>query len=172
MRAAWWGDERVREAVDLPARLALGGAMLYHGLAKLRGSGPEDMAPFFESLGFRPGKRWVRLTGAAETFAGVAAILGIGTRPAALVVLATQAVAVWKVHRPKGFDVMKGGMEYNLALMALASGLLVEGPRAVSAHHALRKATARRSRGPRGIARLLARRGKPAPLERVMGWLH
>jgi putative oxidoreductase len=146
--------------------------MLYHGLAKLRGSGADELAPFFESLGFRPGRRWVLWTGAAETFAGAAAILGIATRPAALAVLATQAVAVWKVHRPKGYDVTKGGMEYNLALMSLATGLLLEGPRGISAHHALRRATARRTTRPARIAALLGGGRKPTAMERVLGWIH
>jgi putative oxidoreductase len=127
------------EIADLPARLALGGAMLYHGLTKILGEGPREHGATFESLGFRPGRRWALATGLAETFAGAAAILGIATRPAALAVLVTQGVAIWKVHRPKGYSVMQGGMEYNLSLVATAAGLLLEGPRKVSALHALRR---------------------------------
>lgn len=167
--AAWWGGERAREIGDLPARLALGGAMLYHGLSKLRGGAAERMAPFFEGLGFRPGRRWVQATGVAETFAGAAALLGLATRPAALAVLATQAVAVWKVHGSKGFDVTQGGMEYNLALMSIATGLLLEGPRRLAAHRALSARLARR-RG--GLAGLLARSAAPSTVERVVGWVH
>lgn len=113
--------------------------MLYHGIAKVRGEGARQHAPFFESVGIRPGERWARLTGVAETFAGAATILGIATRPAALAVIATQAVAIWKVHAPKGYANAQGGMEYNLSLLALAAGLLVEGPRKLSAHAALRR---------------------------------
>jgi putative oxidoreductase len=166
--AAWWGGERAREIGDLPARLALGGAMLYHGISKLRRGAAEQMAPFFESLGFRPGKRWVQATGIAETFAGAAAILGLATRPAALAVIATQAVAVWKVHRPKGFDTAKGGMEYNLTRMSIASGLLLGGPRRLSAHHAIRSRLGRRRTG---LAALVAR-DRPGAAERVMGWVN
>ncbi len=110
--------------------------MLYHGLQKVRS--PDAVAPFFEGLGFRPGRRWVMATGLAETFAGAAALLGIATRPAALAVVATQLVAIWKVHAPKGYENMKGGMEYNLALVSLAAGLALEPPRRWSAHQALR----------------------------------
>jgi putative oxidoreductase len=49
-------------------------------------------------------------------------------------------VAISKVHAPKGYDVMHGGMEYNLALMAIAAALLVAGPGSVSAHEALERA--------------------------------
>lgn len=110
--------------------------MLFHGLQKVRA--PQASAPFFEGLGFRPGRRWVLLTGVAETLAGVATIAGIATRPAALAIFATQLVAIWKVHAPKGYENMKGGMEYNLALLSLAAGMALEPPRRWSAHRALR----------------------------------
>jgi len=84
--------------------------MLYHGLGKVLGNGPEA-GSFLESLGFRPGRRFARLAGSLETFAGAAAILGIATRPAALAVLVTQSVAIWKFHGPKGYENTKGGME-------------------------------------------------------------
>jgi putative oxidoreductase len=56
-------------------------------------------------------------------------------RPAALAVLVTQAVAVAKVHAPKGFAAHKGGYEFNLALMAIAGALLLGGPGRYSASH-------------------------------------
>ena len=103
-----------KDASLVPARLALGSSMLYHGASKLRGDGPRQAGEMFESLGLKPGRFWATATGAAEAFAGAAALLGIATRPAALAVLVTQAVAVAKVHRAKGYDVTGGGMEYNL----------------------------------------------------------
>jgi putative oxidoreductase len=142
----------MRDAADLPARLALGGAMVYHGLAKLRGEGPARTEQFFGALGLRRAKMWAIATGVAETFAGAAAVLGIATRPAALAVIVTQAVAIQKVHRPKGFDVAQGGMEYNLALVAIALGLLAAGPGRVSAQHAVRRLA-----DGRGVASLVRR---------------
>lgn len=152
---AWagvWNDgSRTRDAALIPARLALGSTMLYHGASKLRGEGPQQTAQMFEQLGIRPARTWALATGLAETFAGVAAILGVATRPAAVAVLITQAVAIARVHGPKGFDVMHGGFEYNLALMALAAGLLVEGPGRMSAHEAIEHTV--EGRGPRRIWR-------------------
>jgi putative oxidoreductase len=52
---------------------------------------------------------------------------------------ATQAVAIWKVHGQKGFDITKGGFEYNLALIAIALGLLVAGPGVASTHELLER---------------------------------
>ena len=163
--ARGWRGGRAVEIADFPARLALGSAMLYHGLHKVLGNGPRENAPFFEGLGFRPGHRWALATGLAESFAGAAAVLGIATRPAALAVMATQLVAVWKVHRPKGYDVMQGGMEYNLTLIASAAGLLLEGPRRVSTLQALRRRN--RSAWARAIPGTRAGR-----LERALGYIH
>lgn len=123
-----------KELGFVPARGALGAAMLYHGASKLRGEGPRQTGEMFESLGIRPGQAWAKATGVAEVLAGASLILGIGTRLGALAVLATQAVAVAKVHAPKGFSNMAGGFEYNLLIMAAAAGILLAGPGTLSAH--------------------------------------
>lgn len=156
---------RAEAVADLPARLALGSTMLYHGLSKLRGEGPAQTGKMFEGLGIRPGRALAVATGLAETFAGAAAILGIATAPAALAVVVTQAVAIGKVHAPKGFSVMQGGMEFNLALVAMALALLADGPRTVSAHHAARRLARRR-----GLAGLLAA-ARPRRVERALAIL-
>ncbi len=163
---AWW--ERGREVMDLPVRLALGGAMLYHGVSKLRGEGPRQTGEMFESMGIRPGRFWAVATGAAESFAGLAAVLGIATRPAALAVLITQAMAIAKVHAPKGYAASAGGYEYNLALMAIALGLLVGGPGSLSAHHAV----ARAMRGSPRTGRWWRRMAAPGRAERALALLH
>src|SRR3954447_20481906 len=94
-----WNDARLRkEAALIPPRAALGASMVYHGLGKLRGGAPEQVGGWFESIGLRPGKPLAVATGIAEVFAGVGAILGLWTRPAALAVLVTQAFALGKVH--------------------------------------------------------------------------
>ncbi len=138
-----------KELSLVPPRGALGATMLYHGASKLRGEGLQQSAPWFESMGFRPGTRWAMLTGLAEVVGGATAILGIGTRLGALAVLATQGVAVWKVHAGKGFSNMAGGYEFNLLLMAAALGLLLSGPGTLSAHEVVE----RRLEGPAGWLR-------------------
>ncbi len=139
--------------------------MLYHGLSKVVGNGAREHGPMFESLGFRPGHRWALATGLAETFAGAAAVLGIATRPAALAVITTQLVAIWKVHRPKGYSVSQGGFEYNLALIATAAGLMLEGPRRISALAALR-------RRQRAWARLLPAASRTGIMGRALDAIH
>jgi putative oxidoreductase len=129
----------------VPMRMALGATMLHHGAQKLRGEGPVQTGQMFEQLGLKPGWHLAVATGVAEVFAGATAILGIGTRLGALAVLATQAVAVAKVHAPKGFSNMQGGYEFNVHVMAAALALLLAGPGRLSLHEIVE----RRLEGPR-----------------------
>jgi putative oxidoreductase len=146
----------------LPARAALGATMLYHGVHKLRDW--EKAGRSFQSMGISPGRPWALATALAETFAGASALLGVLTRPAALAVLVTQSVAIAKVHHRNGFDVSRGGYEFNVALMAIAAGLLLAGPGPVSVHQTIDRALAHRR-----IAMLASpRRRRRARLFRVL----
>ena len=56
---------------------------------------------------------------------------------ASLLALATMAVAIAKVHGPKGFFIQNGGYEYNLVLIVAALAVAVMGPGALSLDHVL-----------------------------------
>ena len=149
----WNGTRMRKELALIPPRAALGASMVYHGLGKLKEGAPEKTGEFFESVGIRPGKRFAIATGIAEVFAGGAALLGLWTRPAAIAVLVTQAVAVIKVHARNGYDTTKGGFEYNLGLMAIAAMMLITGPGMFSTHE--------------GVERLVQGRGAKRWMSRV-----
>ena len=158
-----WNEARLRKEMALiPPRAALGASMVYHGLGKLKRGAPAQTGEFFEQVGIRPGKPFAIATGIAEIFAGCGAILGLWTRPAALAVLVTQAVAVAKVHLSKGFDVTKGGFEYNIALMCIAAGLLIAGPGLFSAHEGVERLAEGRG------AKKYWRKARPNPLLRFI----
>ena len=137
-----------RGAGRLPTRLVLGAAMLYHGATKLTADGRAQTRQMFEGLGIRPGRFWAVATGVAETLSGLAAILGIATRPAALAVVVTQAVAIRKVHASHGYSNVSGGMEYNLALVAIALGMLIAGPGPLSTYSVIERRVTRRTKRP------------------------
>ena len=158
-----WNDARLRkEAALIPPRAALGASMVYHGMGKLREGAPEQVGGWFESIGLRPGKHLAVATGIAEMFAGIGAIIGLWTRPAALAVLVTQAFALGKVHAKNGFDVGKGGFEYNIALMCIAGALLISGPGQFSAHEGIERLI--QGRG----AKRWFREARPSPLLRLV----
>ncbi|WP_375755649.1 DoxX family protein [Corallococcus exercitus] len=134
----------LKSAALLPPRLSLGATMIHHGLAKLKKEGMEQQVGMFEQLGIKPGKPWLLATGITELVAGVSSILGIATRFTAVSVIVTQAMAIAKVHRKNGFDMTKGGYEFNLALIAIALGTLMRGPGRVSLHSALERRVKRK----------------------------
>jgi putative oxidoreductase len=83
----------------LALRIALGIIFLTHGYPKLVHGGA--MQGFFEQHGL-PGS-FVYVSGVLEVFGGVLLVLGLFTRPAALLLAVEMAVAIWKVHSSKGY---------------------------------------------------------------------
>jgi len=117
-------------------RLTLGAVFLAHGAQKAFGAfgGPgfEAASGFIGSMGFRPAGVWTALAVGGELVAGLLFVLGLLTPLAGLLVLATMAVAIAKVHGPKGFFVQDGGFEYNLVLIIAAVAVAATGPGALS----------------------------------------
>jgi putative oxidoreductase len=143
----------------------LGATMLYHGVEKLRA--PEQATAQFEGLGIKPAGFWAKATAIAEAGAGVLMLAGWLVRPAALAVLVTQAMAIRKVHGPKGFAAHRGGYEFNLGLMATAASMLLGGPGRYSLTRLL--TGAREPRGWRGfIPARRRRRGFGATLHAAL----
>ena len=122
-------------------RLTLGTVFLAHGAQKAFGAfgGPgfTGATGFIGSLGFRPARFWATLAVGGELAAGLLFWLGLLTPLAGLLVLATMAVAIAKVHGPKGFFVQDGGFEYNLVLIITALAVTAIGPGAFSLDHVL-----------------------------------
>src|SRR5438552_5041347 len=125
----------------LALRLVLGAVFLAHGAQKsfgaFGGPGFEGAAGFIGSMGLRPARFWTGLAVGGELIAGALYVLGLLTPLAGLLVLATMAVAIAKVHGPKGFFVQNGGYEYNLVLIIAAVALALAGPGTYSLDHLL-----------------------------------
>src|SRR6059036_1157121 len=125
----------------LAVRLTLGAVFLAHGAQKsvgaFGGPGFAGATGFIGSIGFRPARLWTALAVGGELAAGLLFVLGLWTPLAGLLVLATMAVAIAKVHGPKGFFVQNGGLEYNLVLIIAGVALALVGPGAFSLDHLL-----------------------------------
>ena len=65
-------------------------------------------------------------------------IFGLLTPLGALLIVASMAVAIAKVHGPKGFWIQNGGFEYNLVLLVAALALAATGAGSLSLDHVLR----------------------------------
>ena len=105
-----------------------------HGAQKLfgwfGGYGLTATGEFFGTqLGLQPGLLFALLAGLVEFFGGLALVVGLLTRPAALAVAVLMGVAMLGVHLPNGFFWTSGGYEYPLMWGLIALALLLGGGR-------------------------------------------
>ena len=120
----------------LVLRVPVGIILIAHGAQKLfgwfGGYGLEGTGQFMASLGLEPGYLMALLAGSAEFFGGLALVLGLLTRPAALVSAFTMAVAMFTAHIGNGLFMANNGYEYALALLAVTVSLTIQGAGAFS----------------------------------------
>jgi putative oxidoreductase len=118
-------------AGSLLLRVPVGVILIAHGGQKLfawfGGYGLEGTASWMASIGLEPGYLMALMAGSAEFFGGIGLVLGLLTRPAALVAALTMLVGLVTVHLGNGFFLDSGGIEYALALLAATTALAIQG---------------------------------------------
>ncbi len=117
-------------------RVPVGTILAAHGAQKLfgwfGGYGLEGTGQWLASIGLEPGYLMALLAGGAEFFGGIALILGLLTRPAAIASAVTMLVALVVVHLGNGLFLSNNGFEYALALLAVTVVLAIQGGGALS----------------------------------------
>lgn len=112
-------------------RVPVGIILTAHGAQKLfgwfGGYGLEGTGQWMASIGLEPGFLMALLAGAAEFFGGLALVLGLLTRPAALVSAFTMVVAIFAVHFENGLFMANNGYEFALSLLAATAALTALG---------------------------------------------
>ncbi|NHI00460.1 DoxX family protein [Oceanimonas sp. MB9] len=115
----------------LTLRVPTGIILAAHGAQKLfgwfGGYGLEGTGQWMASIGLGPGYLMALLAGSAEFFGGLALLLGLLTRPAALVSAVTMLVALFSVHIDNGLFMANNGYEYALTLFAVSAALAIQG---------------------------------------------
>ena len=112
-------------------RMLTGLFLIPHGAQKLfgwfGGYGLTATGQYFEStLGMSPGWLMAGAAGTVEFFGGIALVLGLLTRPAALAVVVLMAVAL-SAHVPGGYFWTEGGIEFPLMWGLLAVAVVLGG---------------------------------------------
>nr|WP_067298340.1 DoxX family protein [Marinobacterium profundum] len=112
-------------------RITAGLLLMPHGAQKLfgwfGGYGLDATGQFFATnLGMEPGFLFALLAGLVEFFGGLALVLGLLTRPAALAIAGLMAVAL-SVHVANGFFWTSGGVEYPLMWGLIAFAVFLRG---------------------------------------------
>ncbi|WP_426142798.1 DoxX family protein [Pseudomonas sp. DWP3-1-2] len=112
-------------------RILVGIIFVAHGSQKLFGAfggyGLEGTGQYMASLGLSPGYLMALLSGSAEFFGGLALVIGLLARPAAVVLALTLVVAIFSVHISHGLFMANNGYEFALALLGGVIAVLIEG---------------------------------------------
>lgn len=115
---------------DIPLRIMVGIVFLYHGYPKLlTAKGFKQHVQTVKSIGCRPQVFWAFCSAFAEFAGGLALLLGGFTRIAGLLIALNMIVATYakKVKWNLPFNIMQGGYEYDLVLIAAALSLVLNG---------------------------------------------
>lgn len=127
----------------LALRIPIGIIFLAHGAQKLFGAfggyGLEGTGQWMDSIGLAPGYLMALLAGSAEFFGGLFLILGLLTRPSAVVLAFTMVVAIFAVHFQNGLFMSNNGYEFGLALLAASVALAFSGAGKYAIDNAIHK---------------------------------
>lgn len=125
----------------LVLRIPTGIIFAAHGAQKLfgwfGGHGLEGTGQFMASIGLHPGVLMAFAAGSAEFFGGIALLLGLLTRPTAVVLAITMVVAIVTVHLQNGLFMSNNGYEFALSLLAISVALVFSGGGRLSVDRAL-----------------------------------
>jgi putative oxidoreductase len=115
----------------LPLRTIAGVIFAAHGSQKLfawfGGYGLAGTGQWMDSIGLSPGYVMALLAGSAEFFGGLFLLLGLLTRPTALILSLTMIVAILSVHIGNGLFMANNGYEFGLALLGMSAALIFLG---------------------------------------------
>jgi putative oxidoreductase len=81
-----------------------------------------------QKLRIRPAQPWAWVAALAEFGGGILLALGFLSPLGSLAIAGSMLVAIVTVHLPRGFWNSKGGIEFNLALIAAVAALALTGP--------------------------------------------
>ena len=114
-------------ALRIPAAIIF----IAHGGQKLfglfGGYGLEGTGQWMASIGLEPGYFMALMAGSAEFFGGLALLVGLLVRPAALMLSITMLVAIFTVHFANGLFMSNNGYEFGLSLLAISVALMFSG---------------------------------------------
>ncbi|MBB1317623.1 DoxX family protein [Shewanella sp. SR43-4] len=125
----------------LALRVPVGIIFMAHGAQKLfgwfGGYGLEGTGQWMASIGMEPGVLMAFMAGSAELFGGLFILLGLLTRPAAVVLAFTMVIAIASVHISNGLFMANNGYEFALALLAITVSLAISGSGRVGIDNAI-----------------------------------
>jgi putative oxidoreductase len=109
-------------------RIVTGALLIPHGLQKFgMGGSLSGTAQFFGKMGLEPAWGLALYIALLEVVGGILLVIGLFTRPVALLLAGFMAVATFYVHMANGFFWTNRGFEYPLMWLVLAVAVLIRG---------------------------------------------
>jgi len=118
-------------------RVVLGFLFTAHGWQKFNEWTIAGTQASFGQMGIPAAEIAAPVVAVLELAGGIALILGVLTRPLAILLMVDMLGALFLVHAPAGVYAMNGGYELVLLLAAAALAIALVGPGRVSVDHAL-----------------------------------
>lgn len=118
-------------------RMVTGAVFVAHGLQKLLVFGLPGVAAAMGDIGLPWPMASALAVTATELVGGLALVIGLFTRLAAIPIAFAMLVAMLSVHLPNGFF-LPNGIEYTVVLFATDVGLALAGPGAFALDHVIR----------------------------------
>jgi len=126
MRLTAPGSARQHDLGLAILRVVTGVVFVAHGARQVFGVGFDGIAGAFGEMGVPLARLVAVLVVSLEVCGGLALIIGLLTRPAALALVAEMLGALLVLHPPVGFS-LPNGYEFVLALLGAAAALAVSG---------------------------------------------
>jgi len=109
----------------LLVRVTAGAFVFVHGWTKTTAMTHAGLTGYFAKLGLEPAGLWAYYIPFNETVIALLVVIGLWTRPAALLLVIEFIVLILVVHVPRGYGMAVNGVEFPLFwLMALIAVLL------------------------------------------------
>ena len=116
----------------LVLRVVLGVIMVVHGIDKLFTKSPSAIVEMFTNIGIPNPEIFAWVAILVELLGGIALVVGLLTRLAALGIGLVIGGAIYYVHLANGFFNTEGGFEYQLLITAASAALVLTGPGYIS----------------------------------------
>lgn len=125
-------NERKQQIAFAIVRIVLGVTFFLHGMQKVfgafGGSGLGAFAKYMSGITSVMPELTAYAVAFGELLSGTALILGCFHRLASISIILIMLGAIYHVHWSNGFFMQDKGFEYNLALIAMATAVLLSGP--------------------------------------------
>ena len=111
----------------LLVRVTAGAFVFVHGWTKAAAMTHAGLTGYFAKLGLEPAGLWAYYIPFNETIIALLVVIGLWTRPAALLLVIEFIVLILVVHVPRGYGMAVNGVEFPLFWLMVLIAVLLRG---------------------------------------------